>query len=539
MSSETLQQQNSRLWDLLTTGALLSKTMFVFLCVTGLLFFYSALLRRLRHRLEGTHFIVLCAAAVFWSVCSMFALFTPPSAEMLGTLSLVGIAPIPALLCLHIQQQVSHREQEIVPSLLLFFVPGFLMFKIINDLFFPTVLPILPPISETEWYMIAFNLYATVALVRSYLLCFNVFYQMPKRARRSTWYMLIGVTAIVVLLAFGELWKVQLSELIPTSEILDILLPLGAPVALLITLYVFYNALLVMPASEVIVTSREFVMGGLSTAVLILNQQQEILDWNRTDWEEGYPLPKPLFREPISVYRKRMVTQNNFRVSPHDDNIIITNQDDIERYFLFDTHIASNSKRTFGYVLEISEVSPMYTLLRYFEEIAHFDTLTGLHNRNGYFNYLSTIVAEENMPLLIFVGDVNYLKTVNDTYGHLVGDELLKTVAEVIKLAMPAGAFAARTGGDEFVVLIPGAGERIAERFKEDLISLCSRVSHKVFGAPSISWGYAIMQSTSQSYNDIYEQADSIMYEYKKTRLETRGSGLLPSRQAEPEPDSD
>jgi len=284
----------------------------------------------------------------------------------------------------------------------------------------------------------------------------------------------------------------------------------------------------IMPASDVIVTSREFIMKGLNTTVLVLNRRHQILDWNRKDWDSSFPLPKPMYKEPYPNYLKRVLSQYSGRVSPHNPDIVIIAKDGTETYFLLRTHEVGYKKRMFGYVVEISEVTPLYTKLRYFEEIAHIDTLTGLNNRNAYIDYTQQIMSEENMPLLILVGDLNELKRINDTYGHLIGDDLIKKVAEVINEAKPENAFIARVGGDEFVVLLPGGSEEVAEQFINRSNAMCGNIASEKARTPSVSWGYSIMTSTDQSYNEKFAEADKMMYEYKKRRTEFSSSGTLP-----------
>ncbi len=101
------------------------------------------------------------------------------------------------------------------------------------------------------------------------------------------------------------------------------------------------------------------------------------------------------------------------------------------------------------------------------------DTLTGWHNRR----YLKSRLAEElarscrdNTPLVCLMIDVDHFKSVNDRFGHLVGDEALREVAQRIEAQVRASDVAARYGGEEFVILLPGtelpAGERLAERIR-------------------------------------------------------------------------
>ena len=525
--TEALRAQNDQFWKLITEGAILSKVVLGILCCMAASYLLFALYKTLRRKWYGIYYVMICACILLSAACSLMALLSPDSSELLNVLRIVGIIPLPALLCLHIKKQLSYKKQNLIPAILLFFVPAFLILLLCRDLFFPQYIPELPPHSEQEWYTYGFYCYALVAMIRACTLCFSVFYQMPRRTRRSTRYMLISVTSLSALLTINVLW-VDLSRLIPQGEVTAMLLPLGMPIALLVFLYALNNAMHVMPATEVIVTSREFVVSGLSTTIYTLNRRKEILDWNRKEWEGVYPLPKPQFKEPIDVYRKRMLEQSSCRISPHSDDIIIAKLNDEEKHFLLRSHEATSHNHHFGYVIEIVEVTPIYTLMRYFEQIARYDQLTGLFNRNAYMNRAQSIAIEENLPLLIMVGDVNKLKHINDTHGHILGDQLLTTVAEAIKKTMPSDAFAARVGGDEFVVLISKGNLSIAEQLIGRIKTLCNEIHHDMFGSPSISWGYALMTSLDQTYNDVFSEADTMMYNEKKGQSLFRSSGLLP-----------
>ncbi|MCL2126305.1 MAG: diguanylate cyclase [Oscillospiraceae bacterium] len=542
---ESYQNANSQFADLLYNGGILSKSVLVVLCCVCIILLIYALTKKLKRRWESAYFVLLCACVVVWAGCSLAAEFMSGSGAADGgglggigsgsgvsgaliALRNIGLALIPALLCAHVQLQVSYKELRpvIVGSMLV--VPVFLSLLVLRDAAFPNALAAVPAFNETMWFTLLFYAYAAVCLIRAYLLCFDVFYQMPKHMRRSTRYILLSVSAISLLLVMDVLWKNSLSDLLPHTAATDVLLPLAAPLALLLLIYPLYSAMHLMPAEDVIVTSREFVVGGLSTTIFVLGGRKQILDWNRKDWDEGYPLPKPLYKEPLEVYRKRIIDSNTCRVSKHDSDIVTTSLGGVETHFLMRTREVRNRIKRFGYVLEISDITPVYTIMRYFEEIAHYDQLTKLHNRNAYIAYVQQIVEAELLPLLIFVGDVNGLKTLNDSQGHVLGDVLLKAIADIIQEAAPPEAFLARVGGDEYVVLIPHGTDDDANRFVQDVISLCSATHHEAFGSPSISWGYSIMTSREQSYNEVFEQADAMMYAYKKGRNMFTSSGLVP-----------
>lgn len=167
-----------------------------------------------------------------------------------------------------------------------------------------------------------------------------------------------------------------------------------------------------------------------------------------------------------------------------------------------------------GVVLVFRDFSEKKQKMEEIEYLSYHDQLTGLYNRRFYEEELIRLDTEKNLPLTIVMGDVNGLKLVNDSFGHAMGDELLKKVAEVIRKGSRAGEIIARLGGDEFVLILPntdGAGaELIIKRIKE-LSAL-----EKVGGVDlSVSFGYQTKLTREESIPDIFKCAEDHMYRHK------------------------
>jgi len=528
--TDELIEINQQFEHLLFNEMLLSKVAYGFLCVACLFFIITAVYKQIRQRWHSIFFILLCLSVITWSGLSFLTLLPEfsRSVQLMESIKLMSLIPIPAFLTLHIILQVSYKKLRPYTVVLFLVVPVFLILILLRDLFLPSFMSILPAVNRAVWYFFVFYAYAVIALIKSYLLCFNVFYQMPPRARRSTKSTLVSVIALTLMIAFYASWNSIIADYLPHGAVVDLLLPLLTPIALAFIIYPIFDSMYIMPASDVIVTSREFIMRGLNTTVLVLNRRHQVLDWNRKDWDSGFPLPKPKYKEPYPLYLKRVLNQYSGRVSPHNSDIVIITKNGVETYFLLRAHEVGYKQRMFGYVVEISEVTPIYNKLRYFEEIAHVDTLTGLNNRNAYIDYTQHVIKDENMPLLILVGDLNELKRINDVYGHLHGDDLIKTVSKIINEAKPEGAFVARVGGDEFVILVPNGSIEIAEQFITKSNAMCGTAQGDKSSKPSVSWGFALMTSVEQSYNELFAEADKMMYEYKRSRIEFSSSGTLP-----------
>jgi two-component system, cell cycle response regulator len=119
--------------------------------------------------------------------------------------------------------------------------------------------------------------------------------------------------------------------------------------------------------------------------------------------------------------------------------------------------------------------------------------------------------------------DVNGLKEINDKYGHVTGDAVLKKAALIAKEVFRQSDIVIRYGGDEFVVLFPGVDKSLArlavERLKKELANKGFVYIGRGDKVPvSVSAGVAEYEEKLQSENDLLELADAEMYEDKKNR---------------------
>ena len=117
-----------------------------------------------------------------------------------------------------------------------------------------------------------------------------------------------------------------------------------------------------------------------------------------------------------------------------------------------------------GFVTTVEDITEQKRAEKRIAHIAHHDPLTGLHNRAAFSDYLATTIDETvraGGSFAILCLDLDRFKEVNDLYGHLVGDALLREVARRLQ-AVADGAFLARVGGDEFIVITVGEAQAAA-----------------------------------------------------------------------------
>lgn len=162
-------------------------------------------------------------------------------------------------------------------------------------------------------------------------------------------------------------------------------------------------------------------------------------------------------------------------------------------------------------------------MARQLKRLSETDMLTGLLNRRAVEEVALGMLAEAdraNEPIAVLLFDVDHFKSINDTFGHAVGDDVLRAIArEVTRLLRPGDAFA-RFGGEEFLILLPGAG---AEQAAATARALCLRLPSLVKIAAderrvTASFGLAVREPGSRTgWEGLVAMADRRLYAAKRS----------------------
>jgi diguanylate cyclase (GGDEF)-like protein/PAS domain S-box-containing protein len=177
-----------------------------------------------------------------------------------------------------------------------------------------------------------------------------------------------------------------------------------------------------------------------------------------------------------------------------------------------------------GTIVVCRDIGPALTLSAALSHRAEHDPLTGLANRNRLLHRLRTAVADAaayRQPVAVSFLDIDGMKSVNDTFGHAAGDELLVAVARRLSASVRSADTVARLGGDEFVVVLkrighPANGEAVVRSLHEVLTA-----PYQVAGTSvrvGVSAGLAFCPDHGVTAAQLLERADQAMYGAKQTR---------------------
>jgi two-component system cell cycle response regulator len=157
-------------------------------------------------------------------------------------------------------------------------------------------------------------------------------------------------------------------------------------------------------------------------------------------------------------------------------------------------------------------------------EMAITDALTGLHNRRYMESHLQKLAEQavlRGKPLALMVLDIDFFKSINDTYGHDAGDDVLREFATRIRKSVRGIDLACRFGGEEFVVVMPetdmAVGTIVAERLRKAIAGdpfTIEKGTRKI--EVTISIGLATLDAATGSVSDVLKRADQALYRAKR-----------------------
>ena len=167
-----------------------------------------------------------------------------------------------------------------------------------------------------------------------------------------------------------------------------------------------------------------------------------------------------------------------------------------------------------GIVGMADDITPRMRMEKELEHLSYRDTLTGLYNRNYFDRKGQEFLEKAAFPVTAIMSDCNYLKRVNDSYGHEYGDLMLKRVARILRENLAEENIVIRVGGDEFLMLCQNCTAAQAAVLIHQLESRLAAESDDrlplsvAFGSYTIEHGPANLQMA-------YHEADHIMYQNK------------------------
>ena len=176
--------------------------------------------------------------------------------------------------------------------------------------------------------------------------------------------------------------------------------------------------------------------------------------------------------------------------------------------------IKSKNGQVIGCVVVFRDIGEKKEKQRKIEYLSYHDQLTGVYNRRYFEEEVKRLDTKRNLPISFIYADVNGLKTINDAFGHQVGDQFIFQAADTIRNVCRADDIIARTGGDEFILLLPKADNFACDKVIERLLPKIEAVQILDI-ALSVSFGCATKFTEEQTVESVLKSAEDAMYQQK------------------------
>lgn len=154
------------------------------------------------------------------------------------------------------------------------------------------------------------------------------------------------------------------------------------------------------------------------------------------------------------------------------------------------------------------------------ERLSKIDALTNLYNHKTFHEYLDSLVDQttrQDIPLQLAIIDIDNFKSVNDTFGHSVGDLVLKRVAKAIEETVTEEDIVARYGGEEFAVLLTNKTAEEGYLLMEKVCKQVESLSHKELDNSQVTVSIGLKNyELHKTKMEFFQQADALLYEAKR-----------------------
>ncbi|WP_181952555.1 sensor domain-containing protein [Vulcaniibacterium gelatinicum] len=279
------------------------------------------------------------------------------------------------------------------------------------------------------------------------------------------------------------------------------------------------------------------VLDSITEGIVACDEHGTLTLFNRATREmhglPEQPLPPEQWASYYSLYRADGVTPLPMEENPllrafhgervHNQEIVIAPKDRPAHIVVCNGQsMVTQSGRKAGAVVALHDITERKQAEERLQQLAHFDTLTGLPNRRLFYQSLYSILeqaaANRWLVAVLFV-DVDHFKTVNDTLGHVVGDELLRQVGQRLVNCLRVRDTVGRLGGDEFGIILvapqdpQGAvivADKLKDAFREPLLLEGREVQ------VTLSIGITVFPDDARDADTLIRYADTAMYAAKE-----------------------
>jgi diguanylate cyclase (GGDEF)-like protein len=271
--------------------------------------------------------------------------------------------------------------------------------------------------------------------------------------------------------------------------------------------------------------AKDTIFNSINDGVIVLDESHQLIEFNQACQRMFPRLNKSLLG---MDFNQVCIELSGKSLPIHFDDSMFTQEiqlgdEQSKRIYQVRTSLLQYANYCKGLLIIFTDITEFKRMQVKLEHQAYYDELTQIFNRRAFFEKCEVEFAATNRassPNTVVLIDVDYFKRVNDTYGHLVGDQLLIHVAELCQLQLEKDMIFARYGGEEFVLGLKGRsafdGERIANQLRKKVES---HPLHAPEGNISVTISCGVAETTEKGNETLYQllnKADKALYNAKE-----------------------
>jgi len=291
------------------------------------------------------------------------------------------------------------------------------------------------------------------------------------------------------------------------------------PSVMFLTSIMYFYALTSSRYFQLVPIARNRIFESMTDGVVVLNSLKQISDYNSS----ATLLLEKLSSTSIGKHINEVCGElcENIKLEDGEECIFeLCLKNKI--YQVKITPLMKNKNVQVGYTIIFSDITSQKQIEERLKYLAYMDGLTGIYNRTRFLEKSQAYInksLESNTPISLIIFDVDNFKTINDTYGHIIGDAAIRHVANKMKKYLSSEAIFGRFGGEEFIICLPGKklqeAFEIAETLRLKLISKPLKegeINHVI----TASFGVAEFQPHSDTLTTLIQRADRALYQSKE-----------------------
>ncbi len=352
-----------------------------------------------------------------------------------------------------------------------------------------------------------------------------------KESNLQVYYLFTGLLIYFTGISSSQIiTELGIIQLMPINELAHILL------------YIFIASSLFIVYSNTKKISEERIMGNIGDAVIILDNNGDVMEMNklaRNILKEGLKskkIEKKNSKNILMGLSRLIDKETNLKklskalldtnISSYYDDIKFSIGKSTKYYNVRVSTVLNYYRKIMGRLLILSDITARKERENQLLYQSYHDKLTNIFNRYYFKEELERLNAKKKFPFSIIIGDINGLKIINDAFGSKKGDELIKKVAEILQLDLPANSSLCRYGGDEFAIILPEKNKEDSTKIIKRMIENCKKNSTNIMPI-NISFGLSTKENDDKTIAAVVKEAEDTMYEYKLSEGRSMRSSIV------------